>query len=146
MATNPRLCKAIEYVVDRCGPIDGRTRLMKLIYLADLAWAAEHGQPYTEAHYYRWNHGPFSQELLRALEWMDGVEIVETSVPWERGETLQYRSGARTRLDDIELAPDFKASLDAIGARWGNRPLRELLDHVYGDEKFKEKVFGQPLL
>ncbi len=141
------LCKALECLVDRWGPVEGRTRLMKLIYLADLDWAAGHGgRPYTEASYYRWNHGPFSQEVLRALEWMDGIEIVEETTSWERGESHCYRSGERTRLGDVELDQDFKAILDKVGYQWQHRPLRELLEHVYGGEQFKDKAFGQALL
>jgi hypothetical protein len=120
---------------------------MKLIYLADLDWAAEHGvRPYTEASCYRWNHGPFSQEVLRALEWMDGIEVVEETTSWERGETHHYRSGERARLGVVELDQDFRAVLDKVGDHWQLRSLSELLEHVYGGEQFKDKVFGQPLL
>jgi len=69
MAVSPTLCKALEYLIDRWGPIEGRTRLIKLVYLADLEWASTHSGPYTEAKYYRWNHGPFSREVLKAIEW-----------------------------------------------------------------------------
>jgi|SRR5579872_652068 len=142
-----KLCKAVEYLVDRWGPVEGRTRLMKLIYLADLDWAVGHGgQPYTEAHYYRWNHGPFSREVLRALEWMDGIEIVEVTTSWEQGELHRYRSGDRTRLHKVNLDNDFKAILDKVGSQWRHRPLRDLLDHVYTRKQFKDKVFGEPLL
>jgi hypothetical protein len=75
----PRLKKALEYLVDEHGPIDGRTRLLKLVYLADREYSQRHGHPYTEAKYYRWNHGPFARESLEVLEWLDGVEIVEES-------------------------------------------------------------------
>jgi Protein of unknown function (DUF4065) len=64
MAVSPTLCKALEYLIDRWGLIESRTRLIKLIYLADLEWAGTHSGPYTEAKYYRWNHGPFSREVL----------------------------------------------------------------------------------
>ena len=87
MTASPKLCRALEYLIDQWGPIEGRTRLVKLIYLVDLEWSATHLGPYTEAKYYRWNHGPFSRELLKAIEWMDGIEIVQGSVPWNGGDT-----------------------------------------------------------
>jgi hypothetical protein len=146
MATNPRLCKALEYLVHRWGPVEGRTRLMKLIYLADLEWAGQNGGPYTEAKYYRWNHGPFSREVLRALEWMDGIEVVETVVSWDGGGTYCYRTGNRTRLSDIHLDPGFVAMLDKVGERWKTRSLKELLEFVYAVEQFQGKHFGQPLM
>jgi hypothetical protein len=146
MAIYPKLCKALEYLVDRWGPVEGRTRFMKLIYLADLAWARTHGgAPYTEAKYYRWNHGPFSREVLQSLEWMDGIEVVAATVNWEGGSTFCYRSGESTRLAQLQLDPAFVALLDDIGSRWRSRPLRELLEHVYGDAAFTKREFGEHL-
>ena len=143
--TTEKLCKTIEHLIDAWGPIEGRTRLLKLVYLADQIWASQDGAPYTEAKYYRWNHGPFSREILKAIEWMDGIEIVETTQPWERGETYCYRSGSSTRLARVELDASFVQILDEIGERWRSRPLKELLDYVYGDEGFKQKEFGDYL-
>ena len=142
----PKLSKSLEYLVDRWGPIEGRTRFMKLIYLADLEWArTSDSAPYTEARYYRWNHGPFSREMLVALEWMDGIEIVTSNVPWDGGNTFRYSSGESTRLSGVSLDPKFVILLDAVGSRWGSRPLRELLEHVYGDAAFTNKGFGEQL-
>lgn len=143
--TNTKLCKAIEHLIDAWGPIDGRTRLLKLVYLADFAWMQRHGSTYTEAKYYRWNHGPFSREVLNSIAWMDGIEIVESTQPWERGETYRYRSGNSTRLAKVDLDPEFVAILDEVGERWRSRPLKELLDFVYAEEGFKEKEFGDYL-
>jgi hypothetical protein len=146
MINFPKLSKAIEHVVDRWGPIDGRTRLLKLIYLADFEWAkANGGKPYTEADYYRWNHGPFSREFLECIEWMDGIEIAENPVRWEGGTTYRYKSGPSTRLGSIAIDDNFLHLLDEIGARWRDRSLRELLDHVYQEEGFAKREFGQHL-
>jgi hypothetical protein len=119
---------------------------MKLVYLADLEWAKAHdGRPYTEAKYYRWNHGPFSREVLSVVEWLDGIEIVQSTVEWEGGETFCYRSGTRTRLSKVVLDEDFVELLDRVGKTWTNRPLKELLKHVYGRENFLDRAFGEPL-
>jgi len=145
MAASPTLCKALEYLIDRWGPIEGRTRLMKLIYLADLAWAGTHLGPYTEARYYRWNHGPFSREVLKAIEWMDGIELVQGAISRDGGDAYCYRSGASTRLGHIRLDPDFIAVLDCVGSEWRDRPLKELLEHVYAGDGFKHREFGEHL-
>lgn len=145
MAKFPLLCKSLEHLVDQWGPVEGHTRLMKLIYLADLEWAKKQGKPYTEAKYYRWNHGPFSREVLQALEWMDGIEIVQTTSSWDGGDTYCYHSGDRTRLSGIELTPAFIEILDRVGKQWSNRPLGELLVHVYNRDNFQGRAFGDPL-
>ncbi len=141
----PKLCKALEYLVDKWGPIQGRTRLLKLVYLADHEWAKGHGgKPYTEAGYYRWNHGPFSREYLRALEWLDGVEIVEDGQGNPESGYV-YKSGFSTRLGNLTLDPEFQTYLDTVGQQWAGKPLRKLLDYVYGDADFKTKEFGDTL-
>jgi hypothetical protein len=142
----PRLCKALEYVVDQYGPIDGRTRLLKLVYLADRAWAKKHGKPYTEANYYRWNHGPFAREVLQALEWLDSVEILERRTPTSTGFSYRYHSGERSRLGGVVLDEGFRGLLDEQADRWRNVPLQELLDHVYSDTEFDQAAFGEKLL
>jgi hypothetical protein len=35
--------------------------------------------------------------------------------------------------------------LDSVGSRWQNRPLKELLEYVYGDADFTQKEFGEHL-
>jgi antitoxin SocA-like protein len=146
MTKYPLLCKALEHLIDGWGPVEGRTRVMKLIYLADLEWAKGHArQPYTEAKYYRWNHGPFSREVLSALDWMDGIEVVQTTLSWDGGETYCYRSGTRTRLSGVWLDPAFVEILDRVGKQWTTRPLKELLNHVYARENFLDRAFGDPL-
>jgi hypothetical protein len=108
--------------------------------------AKDHGgRPYTEAKYYRWNHGPFSREVLKSLEWMDGIEVVAANVPWNGGSTYCYKPGENTRLTGVNLDPEFVKLLDSIGSRWRSRPLRELLEHVYGDAEFAKKEFGEDL-
>jgi hypothetical protein len=147
MARFPLLCKALEHLIDRWGPVEGRNKLMKLIYLADLEWARGHkGAGYTEARYYRWNHGPFSREVLQALEWMDGIEVVQAVLAREAGDPSCYRSGSRTRLTDVRLDPAFVEVLDRVGLQWGGRPGGDLLAHVYGRARFQDRAFGEPLL
>jgi hypothetical protein len=100
---------------------------------------------WTGATYYGWNHGPFSREVLRALEWMDGIEVVTSTVPRDGGSPFRYSSGESTRLSQVTLEPEFVALLDAVGDRGRSRPLRELLEHVYRDAAFTKKEFGEHL-
>lgn len=143
---NPKLCKAIETLVDNCGSIDGRTRMLKLIYLADKAWHKEHGAPYTEAKYFRWNHGPYAKEVLRALEWMDGVEIVQTQHEHPNGTIYRYEPGERTRLRKVLLDNEFERMLVSTAKQWKAVPLQRLLKHVYSDPTFDATNFGDALL
>lgn len=144
---NERLGKAIEYLVEAHGPIVGRTRLVKLLYLADRAWKAQTGEQYTEANYYRWNHGPFAREILAAVEWMNGVELAERTINLPNGTvTYEYANGGYTRFEDVSLDPKFVALLDEIAKAWKKKPLSKLLDYVYAQEDFKDVMLGDQLL
>lgn len=143
----PRLGKAIEHLVVAHGPIRGRTRLVKLLYLADRAWREQTGQQYTEASYYRWNHGPFAREILAMVEWMNGVELVEESIQLPTGTvTYEYSGGGYTRFEDVRLDPGFVALLDRTASEWKNRPLPKLLEYVYGQADFQTATLGDHLL
>lgn len=141
----PKLKKTLEYLVDEWGPIE-QTRLLKIVYLADRQWQNDYGITYTEAHYYRWNHGPFSQEILEALEWMDGIELIEKIQKYNAKKIYTYEYGKRTRLTNVKLDSSFVAILDKMANHWIQKPLKKLLDYVYSDHAFKKTNFGDPLL
>lgn len=144
--TYPKISKALEYLVHKWGPIKGRTRLIKLLYLADKGWMESHREPFTEARYYRYNHGPFAKEIMNAVNQMDGVEVVETAVPGRDGTGYEYAPGRMTRLSQYHLDPEFAQLLDDVAQRWSRAPLQAVLDHVYGSADFKAKNFGEKLL
>lgn len=143
---NPLLCKSLETLVDACGSIDGRTRILKLVYLTDKAWYAKQGRTYTEAKYYRWNHGPFAREVMSSLEWMDGVEIVQKARSHANGTIYTYVPGDRTRLSKVELDAEFRRTLLATAKTWRDVALPKLLKHVYADPEFDATRFGDRLL
>lgn len=146
MSGNPKLCKALETLVDHCKSIDGRTRILKMVYLADKAWHAKHRSPYTEAKWFRWNHGPYAREVLGALEWMDGVEIVEKVVHWPTSTGYVYVPGPSTRLSQVRLDPEFERELRTTATKWQHESLKKLLAHVYSDSTFDKTMFGDRLL
>lgn len=141
-----RLSKALEHLVGQHGPVDGRTRLVKLLYLADRAWHARTGRVYTECTYFRWNHGPFAREITSALEWLDGVEVIQERATTPSGAGYRYRAGTYSRLENVKLDPAFVEALDEVARKWKDAPLQDLLDHVYSKPDLREANFGDPLL
>lgn len=86
-----RLCKSLEYLVERYGPIVERLRFVMFVYLVDLEWSRFHdGKPYTEARYQRWNRivatsapsliwcadgNPVHSRIAYAAGWLYGVRL-----------------------------------------------------------------------
>jgi hypothetical protein len=148
----PNLAKSIDYLLQQCGPISGRTRMIKLLYLADREWARTPNKgpefppgPYTEARYYKYNHGPFAKEILVCISEMDGVELVEERDIGPYGIQHRYRAASYSRLHDVPLNKGFAEILRAQYDRWERAPLQDLLKHVY-DAEFEDVPFGQALL
>lgn len=84
---------------------------MKLIYLADIEWAQTHGNtPYTEAKYYRWNHGPFSREVLQALD--ENIQALVLNQRDNRVPVATIRQWHETLISLVEDAAErFAAQL-----------------------------------
>ena len=139
MSEPPRFQEALVYLVHVLPGI-GRTKLMKLLFLADVESYKTRGRSLTGETYLSYDHGPWTRELYRALE--SAPEIDErVSVTRFGGMRYAYYSAvpdyARTHLaqDDVEV-------LDRVIDRWGSRQLRSILDHVYSTPPYVGTAFG----
>lgn len=84
--------------------------------------------------------------MLAALEWLNGIEIVQHKVHIGDATMYRYRPGSQSRLHDIKLDPRFLKLLDDVSTTWKDKPLETLLDHVYALPDFKSTGFGDALL
>jgi hypothetical protein len=84
--------------------------------------------------------------MVAEVDGADGIEVVQTTLLREGGDTYCYRSGSRTRLSEVRLSSAFVEQLDRVGEQWSGRPLEALLEHVYGRARFQDRAFGEPLL
>lgn len=138
----PKLKKTIEYLINKWRPIKSRTVIINFVYLTDEQWYSDHGNTYTEACYFRGNTGVFSIEILEALEWMDGIEIIEKV----ESNNYIYLSGGRTRLTNIELDPLFVMTINKVARYWINKSIDKLFNHIHLDNEFRKVDLGDRLL
>ncbi len=132
--------KAIIYhIIERLGLVDGRTRLMKLIYLADLEAAKKLRHPISGARFYSYIHGPFAKEVLHTIDELKGFWIDERVTRNAYGD----RSYIYT-LSDFPFAeplmvdnPEEESILNEVIEKWGRQDLNTILRHVYNTEPFK---------
>jgi hypothetical protein len=138
MATNTALRDLLRYLIDETWrherkPV--RTRLMKLVYLLDVAHASMHAGATWSGLDWRFHHfGPYAQTLQDVLNRMDGVEAADEEGIGPRGAYHAY-SGAHGAADETDLTrlldqPD-QTSLRRIVDDWSGADLNVLLDHVY---------------
>ena len=88
----------------------------------------------------------YAREVLNALEWMDGVEIVQKAVHWPTATGYVYEPGPSTRLRQVKLDPEFEKELRATATKWQHESLKRLLTHVYSDSVFDKTMFDDRLL
>lgn len=143
----PRLAAMIYHIVASLRHVEGRTRLMKLIYLSDIEAVARLGHPISGARFYSYTHGPFAKEVLETLREMRGFWIEETCDQINNaGECCYTYSISRFPHEPLEIEDaDARAIVNEIVDYWGERPLRELLDYVYDNEPFKSTPVGQDI-
>lgn len=119
----------ISYLRNAGSKRDGRitkTKLAKLLYLADFAWFYSHLESMSGMKYRKIKYGPVPDSYFRAIDelYEDGqIEIV----PTEDGAMLisETRNGARMVLSEIK--PDEEKMIKKISAKWRDKNTNEIV-------------------
>ena len=124
----------------------GRTEIIKLLYLLDLESLKKNGKTLTGTTYRYHYFGPFSKDILDAIERLVEEDILEDipEIDHEEGYVKHnYRVLKRKR---ISLNEEERRTVTGILKKYGNLPLRELLSVVYNTEPMLEKKKGEVLI
>lgn len=115
--------------IRNAGSKDGRitkTKLAKLVYLADFAWFYDHLESMSGMPYRKIQYGPVPDSYFRAIDELfeDGkIEIT----PTEDGAMLisQTRNGKKVSLSEINK--DEEKLIKDISSKWKNRNTKEIV-------------------
>jgi len=111
------------------------TRLVKLLYLADLEWRRNHGgEPIANLTWTFLHFGPYANELADLLGGPD-VEVTEL----EGGKEAR-RFVIGDGVEEHGLPEDVVSLLRQLVKKWGNVELNRLLDYVYFDTEPMENA------
>lgn len=134
---NLPLKKAILFIIARASERHlwlTRTKLVKLLYLADRLAKERLGQTITQNSYSQYWHGPFAPAILNAIQDMNGYEIIEIVQPTlpgaESAYMCHYALGDSPRFE-ADLDDPHIEILDNVIDRFGNMSLSSLLEYVY---------------
>jgi len=126
---DPTLDEVIAYVVGRALDRDSaitKTKLAKLLYLADVARARDKRRLLTGLKWTFFHYGPYAFDLEEHLDRLAG-NLIEVS---ERGDTILYVGAPGA--PSPEFWPDStRLLLDRLVDEWATEPLNALLDYVY---------------
>lgn len=136
----------VQEVVER-GGTPGRTRLIKLLYLFDVAYARAHaGETYTGARWKFLHYGPYAAELQSGLDRLVSIDLDESEGEDQQGRKFfRYKALARD-AESPDLGVSELQALRWIVDRWAAAPLNELLDYVYFETApMADAKRGEPL-
>jgi len=115
-----------------------RTRLVKLLYLADVAGWQRLGRPVTPVEWKSYYYGPFSADVLAAADALDGDTIVQSQGLLSNGDRYFCYTPARRGIVAELVNADDRGVLDGVIRDNATKPLNEILETVYERTPYKD--------
>ncbi len=148
MAEGPEFTKleqAIIYFVNRLYGLT-RTKLVKLLYLADIAHYRRTSTSLTKVTYYSYYYGPYSERIIESIEKLNPYEIEEFYRTSKDGkEYYTYSSGRYPRITKLDLTQEEEKTLDEIITAYGAMNLDDLLKYVYCTPQYRKSRKGETI-
>ncbi len=149
MAT-AKLRALIGYVVSRLEEMEatfGKTKLVKLLYLADVENYRRYGQKLSELDWVFYHYGPYALEIDQALREIE-LDIPQEEVTTANGHrAVVFRPSRHVETDfEKQVSSREKMVVDRVLKQWGLEELNPLLSYVYFyTEPMKDAKRGEPL-
>ncbi|UCH00855.1 MAG: SocA family protein [Deltaproteobacteria bacterium] len=148
MSREEKLKTIIFSIVKRLPHNITRTKLVKLLYLIDLYYARVKSRSLTGLTYRSYYFGPYSGEIINAINQLKGYEIEEYSnTSLDGREYYLYRPGMNPRWE-VPPALEYEEErvIDQVVSEHGNKSLDEILRYVYNTEPYKNCKKGRPIV
>ncbi|RKS81514.1 uncharacterized protein DUF4065 [Haloarcula quadrata] len=130
MPEKAKLNDMIEYLVSNfSGNALTRTKLVKLLYLADRESYIDRDRQISNIKYIKYHYGPYSEDIVDTLQEMDGDEIRELSGRSKNG--TYYRYEANSDYEGSSLTREERAMLKRVLREYENTQTKQLVETVY---------------
>jgi len=114
------------------GSTDGKlpkTKLAKLLYLADFGWFYEHLQSMSGMPYRKFQYGPVPDAYFRAIDELQAEGKIELEY---RGDTILVSENRGSRAQALQtLSKGEKGFIEAVAKRWKNKRTKEIVDFTH---------------
>ena len=145
MPGKAKLNDMIEYLVSHfSGNALTRTKLVKLLYLADRESYIARDRQISNLNYIKYHYGPYSEDIVDTLQEMDGEEIRELSGRSSNG--TYYRYEANSDYEGSTLTREERAILKQVLQEYENTQTKQLVETVYDLDDLDNVEKYTPLL
>lgn len=129
---------ALAYLLSRYPHGLSHTRAVKLLWLAELRYFEQRKERLTDAHWFKYDHGPFTKDIIITAELEDHLFSV-SDVEWEGKSMRQIKV-----TGEIPAVPEtVSEAIDGVARMFNRDRLKEILEHVYADPFFESFEYGQ---
>lgn len=110
-----------------------KTKLAKLLYLADFAWFYEHLKSMSGMQYRKLAYGPVPDVFFRAIDELAeaGKILIEPKSDGEKEMFLVSESDSNGNEKLTELANEEKKLMEKIAAKWKNKKTQEIVNFTH---------------
>lgn len=130
MPEKAKLNDMIEYIVSHfSGNALTRTKLVKLLYLADRESYITRDRQISNIKYMKYHYGPYCEDIVDTLQNMDGDEIRELSGRSKNGTYYRYESNSD--YEGSTLTREERAILKQVLHEYESTQTKQLVETVY---------------
>lgn len=121
------ILNALQFGADDDGKIT-KTKLAKLVYLADFTWYYENSVPMSGMSYRRLPRGPVADVYFRALDELEEDGIISRE---EKSPAIMLSLTESAPAPANRLSKDEKGMIERIGRAWHGRHTQEIVDFTH---------------
>ena len=110
-----------------------KTKLAKLLYLADFAWYYNNLESMSGMQYKRFPYGPVPDTFFRALDELvnDGKIVIEPTTEGEKNIFLISESTSNKNEKITTISPDEKALMEKIAKKWKDKNTQDIVNFTH---------------
>ncbi len=110
-----------------------KTKLAKLLYLADFAWFYNHGESMSGMSYRKIEYGPVPDAFFRAIDELEENGKIIISRKEENGKEMFLISESESNVNEriSSLTKEESDLMDQIGKKWRDKKTKEIVNFTH---------------
>ena len=118
-----------------------KTKLAKLLYLADFSWFYENYESMSGMEYRKIAHGPVPDDYFVLLEELDGKGKI--NIQAKRGALLISETRVGEKVGSDLLSTEEKKKIEKVVRRWKNKTTKEIVDFTHSQVPYTFVDYGE---